>query len=61
MRDRKISKKEQRGMLRRRNVLKNVAFQILLDIRHEQSKPLLGNILLDLKGLKSDEEKAEKI
>ena len=48
-------------MLRRRNILKNVAFQIILEVRFKQSKPSLGGILTKLKELKSDGDREEMI
>ena len=48
-------------MLRRRNILKNVAFQVILEVRREQSKPMLGSILTKLKELKTDALQVEMI
>jgi len=43
--DRRISKKEHKDMMRRRDILKNIVFRKILEVRKERNKPKFMEII----------------
>jgi hypothetical protein len=43
--DRRISKKEHKNMMRRRDILKNIVFRKILEVRKERNKPKFMQII----------------